>query len=125
MKNKRIFLVDDDEFMSQMLSDRLSKNPLNTVTTFATGEACLEQLHQRPDVIILDYHLNTVDANAKNGMEILQQIKKADKHICVIMLSSQEQYGKAMQTIIKGALEYVVKGNDAFKKIEDILMHLN
>ena len=54
-------------------------------------------------------------------LEILQQIKKADKKICVIMLSSQSQYGKALQTIIKGALEYVVKDDAAFKKIDRIL----
>ncbi len=37
------------------------------------------------------------------------------------MLSSQSQYGKALQTIIKGALEYVVKDDAAFKKIDRIL----
>ncbi len=41
------------------------------------------------------------------------------------MLSSQAQYGMALQTIVKGALEYVVKDNDAFKRIDAILASLN
>ena len=104
-----------------MLFDRLSSNPNYTVQLYPTGEECLKALYQHPDVIILDYYLNTIEPDAANGMEILQEIKKIDKHITVIMLSSQEQYGKAVQTIVKGALEYVVKGQDAFDRIETII----
>jgi two-component system, OmpR family, response regulator len=121
MKEKLIFIVDDDEMLSGMLFDRLSSNPNYTVQLYPTGEECLKALDQHPDVIILDYYLNTIEPDAANGMEILQEIKKIDKHITVIMLSSQEQYGKAVQTIVKGALEYVVKGQDAFDRIETII----
>ena len=37
------------------------------------------------------------------------------------MLSSQKSYGKAAQTIQKGALEYVMKDEQAFKNIDAIL----
>lgn len=88
-----------------MLMERLSAHPNYSVKLYPTGEACLKELDQHPDVVILDYYLNTVEPDAADGMEILQEIKKIDKFITVIMLSSQEQYGKAVQTIIKGALE--------------------
>ncbi len=121
MSQKNIFIVDDDEMMALMLSDHLSKNYRNTVTVFNTGEECLKKIHLNPDVIILDYQLNSVDPNAADGLQILQQIKKVDRKIHVIMLSSQDEYGKAMQTIVKGALEYVVKNDEAFKRIDHIL----
>lgn len=124
MKEKLIFIVDDDEMMTQMLSDHFSKNSRNKIAVFGTGEECVQNLDQNPDAIILDYKLNMVNPDAANGLEILQQIKKIDKSICVIMLSSQEQYGKALQTIARGALEYVVKDKDAFKKISGILATL-
>lgn len=125
MKDKLIFIVDDDEMMSQMLSDHLLKNPMHKVSLFGTGEDCIPQLKQNPDAIILDYNLNAVEENAADGLEILQQIKKIDRDVCVIMLSSQEHYGKALQTIVKGALEYVVKEKDAFTKIDSILESIN
>jgi DNA-binding NtrC family response regulator len=124
MKEKKIFIVDDDEMLSTMLSDYLSKNPHYKITTFATGEECLRELHKMPDAIILDYRLNSIDPTAADGLVILQQIKKIERKTCVIMLSSQEQYGKALQTIAKGALEYVVKDNDAFSNISKILASL-
>jgi two-component system, OmpR family, response regulator len=124
MKKKLIFIVDDDEFFSQMLSDHLSKNPLFTIEICGTGEECIKKMGQEPDVIILDYYLNNVNPEAADGFQILQEIKKIDDRSCVIMLSSQEHYGKALQTIAKGALEYVVKDNEAFKKIDEILASL-
>ena len=54
-------------------------------------------------------------------MEILQAIKKESPGTHVIMLSSQERYGVAMQTLIKGAEQYVIKDESAFEKIADMI----
>ncbi len=124
LKPKTIFVIDDNEIFRTALSNHLSRNLLYKVESFPTGEDCLKNLHQRPDIIILDYILNTTDQDAGDGLEILQKIKKIDETICVIMLSSQSQYGKALQTIVKGALEYVIKDDDAFNKIDEILEYL-
>ncbi len=121
IKYRNIFVVDDDEMMAQMLSDHLQKKPFNKVSIFHTGEDCIAHLAENPDVVILDYQLDSIVENAGNGLQILEKIKKLDKSVTVIMLSSQDQYGKALQTIQKGALEYVVKNNDAFKRIDVIL----
>ena len=82
-------------------------------------------MSKNPDAVVLDYHLNMVNPDAADGLEILQQIKKFNKDICVIMLSSQKQYSKAAQTIMKGALEYVVKDENAFKNVEAIIDSLD
>ena len=110
--------------MAQMLSDHLVVNPMRDVKTYGTGEACIADLGENPDVIILDYHLNNNVPDAADGLEILKQIKKYNEDICVIILSSQKQYSKATQTILKGALEYVVKDKNAFKNIDAILNSL-
>ena len=114
---KKIFVVDDDEMMSVALEDFLTRKTHHDVHLFNTGEACLEHLDEQPDIIILDYNLNSVYKDAANGMKILEAIKKEDRSIRVIMLSSQEAYGTALQTITKGAEEYVIKAQDAFEKI--------
>jgi len=121
MKQKHIFIVDDDEMMLQMLSDHLSNNPLYTISTFKTGEDSIQNLSRNPDIIILDYNLNLEIRDAANGLEILKEVKKINPGITVIMLSSQEQYGKALETIITGAMEYVVKDKEAFNRIDCIL----
>lgn len=116
-KPKKIFIVDDDAMLREALSDYLTRKVPHQVTVFNTGEECLKNLQEKPDVIILDYYLNTIDKDAANGMEILQQIKKSYPEIHVIMLSSQERYALAMQTIQKGAEQYVIKDENAFETI--------
>ncbi|MEQ8325092.1 MAG: response regulator [Vicingaceae bacterium] len=124
MGAKRIFLVDDDVMLCELLKDHLTQKIRHDIHVFNTGEEALKQLHLEPQVVILDYELNTVIADAEDGLHILQKIKDFDKKICVIMLSSQTHYGKAAQTIVKGALEYVVKDNKAFNHIDKILAGL-
>jgi two-component system OmpR family response regulator len=121
---KRIFIVDDDEMLTMMLEDYLNQMRRYTVQSFATGEECLAQLHQNPDAIILDFNLDSIHPNAMNGLEILKQVKKEHRGIQVIMYSSQKQYGKALQTIGEGAIEYIIKDNDTFTKIDTILRSL-
>ena len=124
MKKKTIFIVDDDQMMTQMLSDHLSQNPLYETHTYGTGEECIKDLALSPVAIVLDYKLNMNDPGAADGLEILKRIKDIDENICVIMLSSQEQYGKALQTIARGAMEYVIKDDKAFGKVAKIIASL-
>ncbi len=118
---KKIFIVDDDIMLTEALSDYLTRKTPHKIRVFHTGEECLTSLSEHPDIIILDYYLNTIQKDAANGMEILTSIRKQDKHIHVIMLSSQERYGIALQTIQKGAEQYVIKDTDSFQKIEEMI----
>lgn len=122
---KKIFVVEDNEMMAMALEDFLTRETMHEVVLFGTGEDCLKQIRQQPDVVILDYNLNSENKDAKNGMQILEEIKRINKYIHVIMLSSQDAYGTALQTIRKGAEEYVIKDEDAFSKIVAIIDGLN
>ena len=124
MAQKKIFIVDDDEMLCEMLKIHLSKNPRLDIRVFNTGEDCVASLYEDPDIIILDYELNSVVPDAEDGVHILEKIKSYNSGITVIMLSAQSHYGKATQTIMKGALEYVVKDDHAFNNIDKILKTL-
>ena len=121
MSQKHIFIVDDNEMFSSMLNVHLSENPAFQISSFGTGEECLKNLFQNPDVIILVYNLNDIYKEAANGLEILEEIKKHKNPVHVIMLSSQKRYGVAAQTISKGAEQYVIKDDNAFDNIDKIL----
>jgi CheY-like chemotaxis protein len=121
MSQKNIFVVDDNEMFAELVKDHLSNNPSYKISVFNTGEECLKNLYQNPDLIILDFFLNDVYKEAANGLEILEEIKKKLGSVPVIMLSSQGKYGVAAQTISKGAVQYVNKDDDAFANISRIL----
>ena len=120
--NPTIFIVDDEPLLSEMLTDYLKEQYDGfNLRSFPTGEACLQSLDEQPDAVVLDYYLNSKEKNAANGIDILKEIKRRDKAIPVIMLSSQKSYATASQTIMYGAMHYVIKGQDEFDEIFQLI----
>jgi two-component system, OmpR family, response regulator len=120
MSNEKIklFLVDDDALFLKSLEIEFLHHTDFTVETFATGELCLENLSGKPDVIILDYHLNGIDKNAMNGIETLDKIKAINPDIPVVMLSSQDKIDVAISCMHHRAFDYVVKSETAFLRLQ-------
>lgn len=120
--SKTLFIVDDESLLTQMLQDYLMEHfPEVVVECFATGEQCLKKIGTNPDFVILDYHLNSKELEAANGIDILKEIKQRSPSLPVIMLSSQTNYGIAGQTVAYGAIHYVTKGEQAFDEIRKLV----
>jgi DNA-binding NtrC family response regulator len=113
-----LFLVDDDALFLKSLEIEFIQNTDSAIKTFATGELCLENISQNPDIIILDYLLNGVDKNAINGLETLDRIKTANFQIPVIMLSSQDKIEVAVNCMKHQAFDYIVKSETAFIRLQ-------
>lgn len=122
---KKIFLIDDDEMLTESLSDFLTRQIPHRIRIFSTGEEAVKHLFEAPDVIILDYYLDTNDKSAANGIEILREIRKKLPKTPVIMLSSQEKYAVAAQTLQQGAVQYVIKDDSAFSKIAELVQSVS
>lgn len=122
---RMIFLVDDDQLFIEALKHYLSQGNNNIkVETFNLGEACLRFLHLQPDVIVIDYYLNSSVSDAMNGMAILKEIKKVLPDVPVIMLSSQDSLKIATEILSNGAYDYISKSESAFVRIENIISNL-
>ncbi len=114
----KIYLVDDDVLFLQLLEIDFNNNTNYTIETFATGELCLAGLSRKPDVIILDYNLNSIAKDAMNGIETLDQIKVINPDIPVIMLSSQDKIDVAVSCMHHKAFDYIVKSETAFLRLQ-------
>ena len=117
----KLFLVDDDALFLKLLEVEFLKHGDFTIDTFATGELCVAHLTKKPDVIILDFHLDGIDKNAMNGMATLDKIKAFDSDIPVIMLSSQDKIEVAVECMHHQAFDYVVKSETAFMRLQKII----
>lgn len=120
-KKIKIFLVDDDALFLKSLEIEFSENVDFDIKTFATGELCINNLSQNPDIIILDYHLDGIDKNAMNGIETLDKIKEFNADIPVVMLSSQDKIDVAVSCMRHKAFDYVVKSETAYMRIQKII----
>ncbi len=99
---KKIFIVDDDPVLAEMLKDHLTKMTSYDVYVFDSGEECLKNLSEKPGIIFLDYYLNSVNKDAMDGLEILQDIKKVDPEVDVVILSGQDKIEVAVKTMQYG-----------------------
>jgi len=117
----KLFLVDDDAVFLKALEIQFSELADFEIETYPTGELCLQNLIKKPDVIVLDYHLNGVVENAINGIETLNKIKQLHPEIPVIMLSSQDRIDVAISCMHHKAFDYVVKSETAFVRLQKVM----
>jgi DNA-binding NtrC family response regulator len=125
METKRdilVFIVDDDPMFLKVLENWLLKEmPDLKITTFPTGEACLHSMHLRPDIVIIDYYLNSEFPYAWNGIQVLKRINWQYPATSVIIFSSKASVETAMKSIHEGAYEYVDKNEGGLPKIKEII----
>jgi two-component system, OmpR family, response regulator len=117
----KLFLVDDDAVFLKLLEIEFLQNADFDIVTFESGELCIENLDQGPDVIILDYHLDGIDKNAMNGLATLDKIKALKPDIPVVILSAQDKIDVAINCMHHKAFDYVVKSETAFLRLQNII----
>ena len=124
MKNNKkikIFVVDDDAVYLKLLEIEFRAHGDMDIETYANGDECLAHLNNNPDIIILDYLLDGIDANAMNGIETLDKIKAMNPDIPVVMLSAQDKIEVAIDCMHHKAFDYVVKSETAFLRLQKII----
>jgi DNA-binding NtrC family response regulator len=117
----RIFLVDDDVVFLRSLEIEFLEHGDFSIETFVSGELCLKNIKNKPDIIILDYMLDGTDKDAQNGLETLDKIRATNPSIPVIMLSSQDKIEVAVNCMHHKAYDYVVKSETSFMRLQKII----
>ncbi|GAA4465335.1 hypothetical protein GCM10023093_17350 [Nemorincola caseinilytica] len=120
-----IFLVDDEPIQNEMLKDYIAERFNYDIRTFESGESAIRELSVGPQIVVLDFHLNSHLPDAQNGVEVLKKIKQARPETQVIMLSGQDKLEVAIDSMKFGAYDYVIKGETAFSRMENILNNIN
>ena len=88
-KQPVIFIIDDDEVMSKYVDSLLKNNGFKRIYTFPTGEECLANLTEKPDIVILDYNLSSSKPMAMNGMITSRKLTDINRMVAIIMLSGE------------------------------------
>ncbi len=122
MKNThplKVFILDDDIWYGSMIHHFLSLNPDYEVKRFDNPTEFFNNLHEKPDVVTLDYSLPDMD-----GGEVLKKIKAVHPDIQVIIISGQEDVGTAINLLKNGAFDYIVKDDDTKDRVWNSILHL-
>ena len=119
MAATKIFVVEDDQFLGNLIKKSLEKIENADVTHYLTPEDCLNNLHLNPDIITIDYLLPGMD-----GLELLQKIKNYNDNIQCILVSGQEKIDVVIDTYRKGAADYIIKNDNALINLENSVKSL-
>jgi two-component system response regulator AtoC len=103
----KIYVVEDNDWYNRLLVHTLSLNPDYEVKGFANGRDFLDNMHEPPDIVTLDYKLPDI-----SGSELLKQIKQEHADIQVILISEQEDINTVVELLKLGAKDYIIKSND-------------
>src|SRR5580700_10026342 len=100
-----ILLVDDEPGMLRYIKTLLEVDDYK-VETASTGEEALERVQKglRPDLVLLDLLMPGID-----GLETLEQLRKLQPGVKVVMLSCVSDTRKVVQAIRLGAHDYLTK----------------
>ncbi|HOV33392.1 MAG TPA: diguanylate cyclase [Candidatus Hydrogenedens sp.] len=101
---RRIFVIDDDEYMIEYFKNFLPELGYNFYSTTSPKEA-LSILTREPfDLAIVDYLMPEID-----GLELLKKAKAKNPDIEIIIMTGLQDVKTAIEALRLGAYDYITK----------------
>lgn len=111
----KVMLVDDHALIREGIKQLLEfDGSIDVIEQASDGAECLEKLqHVLPDILLLDINMPNV-----NGIEVLEEIKKKNIPVKVLMLTVHSEAEYLVQAVDIGANGYILKdsGSEELKK---------
>ncbi len=104
MSERKILVVDDDQLMHEFLVETLQRGNYE-IDSAHDAETAIRKIKTN------QYHLVVTDLRLpdKNGMEILQAVKKESSEVGVIVITGYGTVENAVQAMKIGAFDYLTK----------------
>ncbi|HVM60978.1 MAG TPA: sigma-54 dependent transcriptional regulator [Verrucomicrobiae bacterium] len=107
MARTKVLIIDDEKLVRWSLQQKLSKEGYE-VESAPTGEEGINLIREDGyDLVLLDLRLPGMD-----GVSVLQEIRKLEKEIGVIMLTAETSISRAVECVRLGAHNYLCKPFD-------------
>lgn len=105
-----IMIVDDHTMMREGIKQLLEfDGAIKVIGEAADGEECLNLLKNiKPDVLLLD-----INMPKKNGIEVLQELKKKKNNTKILMLTVHNEVEYLIKAVDIGADGYILKDSES------------
>ncbi len=108
--SKKILIVDDRLEWIHKRAELFREHGYEVETLRDSLKALETFIRVRPDGVLLDFKMP-----GKDGFEVLKEIRRRDKHVCVVMLSAYGDADTVVQAMKLGADYFVEKSSDPRK----------
>lgn len=100
-----VLVVDDDRITKELLTSILLSDGYLVVGEASNGaDAVMKCVNVKPDIVLLDIIMPKMD-----GIQALEEIRKAIPATMVIMVSGEATIDKIKEALAKGAAGFIVK----------------
>ncbi|MCM1125600.1 MAG: response regulator transcription factor [Lachnospiraceae bacterium] len=117
----KVMLADDHVLMREGIKHLLEfDGSIEVIEEANDGIECLEKLkHKRPDILLLDINMSDM-----NGIEVLEELKRMNDPLKVLMLTVHSEVEYLVKAIDIGADGYILKdsGSQELKQAIDVIM---
>lgn len=104
-KKPSVLVVDDDRMTVELLQYFLRNEGYHVVGEASNGvDAVMQCVKLKPDIVLLDINMPKMD-----GLQALEEIRKANPAAMVLMVSADATMDKVKEALKKGAAGFVVK----------------
>ena len=110
-----ILIIDDDEYIGNMLEEVLKKEGYTVLRAYSGTEALLLLSHHRPDLVLLDLMLPGL-----SGEDVLPKIQG----VPVIVVSAKAGIDDKVKLLLDGAADYITKPFDTQELLARITVQL-
>jgi two-component system OmpR family response regulator len=111
-----IFIVEDNLLYQQLIARELESFG-GQLFFYTTGEHCIANLCRKPSIVVLDYSLD----GEINGLETLEEIRKFDPSIFVVLFSSQKEVYSNENRQRYGSFDFLEKKDQSFSLLKKLL----
>src|SRR5450432_2796595 len=108
-----IFIVEDNLLYQQLIARELETFG-GQLFFYTSGEHCIANLCRRPAIVVLDYNLD----GEINGLETLEEIRKFDPSIFVLLFSSQKEVHSHENLQRFGSFDFLEKNSRSFSMLK-------
>jgi two-component system, OmpR family, KDP operon response regulator KdpE len=116
----KVLVIDDEPPIRKLLRMGLSAEGYQVIEA-PSGKAALEQIPQKPDLIILDLGLPDMQ-----GLDLLRTMRERNEGVPIVVLSSRADETAKVQALDFGADDYVTKPfgmNELLARIRAAMRH--
>ncbi|MBW1997482.1 MAG: response regulator [Deltaproteobacteria bacterium] len=102
----KIMVVDDDANIRELLRKFLSRKG-HEVIEASDGKEALDRIEENPEIILLDIMMPKI-----HGLRVLDRIKEASPNTEIIMMTGFALKTLGLESLQRGAFEFVTKPLD-------------
>lgn len=131
MKKLSIYIIEDDTFYAELLSDlvvgltkKYEEKLSISYRTFYSGDEATFEMDMKPDIVLLDYYILDDELELKTADTLMAHIHETEPKAQIIVVSGQKDESVKNELLKKGAAAYVRKTADSIPVLESILCDL-